>query len=46
MKKWKEDIFLQILLQIKFWMHDIGGQVYSRISYNFLGESYLILFNT
>jgi hypothetical protein len=25
MKEWLKDILLQILLQRKFWMHDIGG---------------------
>ncbi len=31
MKDWLEDILLQILLQRKFLMQDIGGQLYSRI---------------
>jgi hypothetical protein len=35
MKKWLEDILLQILLQRKFWMQDIGGQLYSRILMTF-----------
>ncbi len=30
-----EDILVQILLQRKFWMQDIGGQLYSRILMNF-----------
>jgi hypothetical protein len=35
MKEWQEDILLQILLQRKFWVQDIGGQLYSRIFMNF-----------
>ncbi len=35
MKEWQEDILLQILLQRKFWMHVIGGQLYSKILMNF-----------
>jgi hypothetical protein len=31
MKDWLEEILLHILLQRKFWMHDIGGQLYLRI---------------
>jgi hypothetical protein len=31
MKEWLEDILLQILLQRKFWIHDIGGQFYLKI---------------
>jgi len=31
MKEWLEDILQQILLQRKFYMQDIGGQLYSRI---------------
>jgi len=29
--EWLEDILLQILLQRKFWMQDIGGRFYSKI---------------
>jgi membrane protease subunit (stomatin/prohibitin family) len=35
MMEWQEDILLQILLQKKFWMQDIGGQLYSRILMTF-----------
>jgi hypothetical protein len=35
MKEWQEDILLQILLQRKFWMDVIGGQLYSKILMNF-----------
>jgi hypothetical protein len=35
MKEWMEDILLQILLQRKFYMQDIGGQLYSRILMTF-----------
>jgi hypothetical protein len=35
MEEWHEDILLQILLQRKFWMQDIGGQLYSKIFLNF-----------
>jgi hypothetical protein len=35
MKEWLEDILLQILVQRKFWMQDIGGQLYSRILMTF-----------
>jgi hypothetical protein len=35
MKEWLEDILLQILLQRKLWMKDIGGQLYSRILMTF-----------
>ncbi len=36
MKEWQEDILLQILLQRKFWMHVIGGQLYSKTFMNFV----------
>jgi len=35
MKEQQEDILLQILLQRKFWMHVIGGQLYSKILMHF-----------
>jgi len=35
MKERQEDILLQILLQRKFWMHVICGQLYSKILMNF-----------
>ncbi len=34
-KEMQEGILLLILLQRKFWMQDIGGQLYSRILMNF-----------
>ncbi len=35
-KELQEDILLKILMQRKFWMQDIGGQLYSRIFMNFV----------
>jgi hypothetical protein len=35
MKEWQEDILLQLLLQRKIWMQDLGGQLYSRIFMTF-----------
>jgi hypothetical protein len=35
MKEWLEDILLQILLERKLWMQDIGDQLYSRILMTF-----------
>jgi len=35
MKEWLKDILLHILLQRKFEMQDIGGQLYSRIFMTF-----------
>jgi len=35
MKEWLEDTLLQILLERKLWMQDIGDQLYSRILMTF-----------